>query len=140
MQSLYLYMRLACENSHFSSLLAARDLSLLGTSTPQWQKFHTDDVKFVRSLVRSSDWLMLYIVLAIVYERQIKDKRPQSSNVNATNLLPNSQYSWNLFIFRRSIWVLLELLCKRTQNFTIIRSTGETKLNKFTFGTPWLSD
>ena len=67
MQSLYLYMRLACENSRFSSLLAARDLSPLGTSTPQWQKFHNDDVKFVQSLVRSSEWLMLYIVLAIVY-------------------------------------------------------------------------
>ena len=27
-----------------------------------------------------------YIVLAIVYERQTKDERPQRSNVNAKNL------------------------------------------------------
>ena len=45
-----------------------------------------------------------YIVVAIVYKRQTKDKRPQRSNVNARNLLQNSQYLWNIFFFRRSIW------------------------------------
>ena len=35
---------LACENSRFFSLLAARDVPLGETSAPQRQKFHTDDV------------------------------------------------------------------------------------------------
>ena len=35
---------LACEYSRLSLLLAARDVSLGGTSAPQRQKFHTDDV------------------------------------------------------------------------------------------------
>ena len=35
---------LTCENSHFSSLLAARDVSVGETSATQRQKFHTDDV------------------------------------------------------------------------------------------------
>ena len=37
-------LTLACENSRFSSLLAAGDLSRGGTSASQRQKFHTDDV------------------------------------------------------------------------------------------------
>ena len=35
---------LACENSRFSSLLPSRYVSPGGTSAPQQQKFHTDDV------------------------------------------------------------------------------------------------
>ena len=35
---------LACENSRFSSLFAAEDVSRGGTSATQRQKFHTDDV------------------------------------------------------------------------------------------------
>ena len=37
-------LTLACENSRFSSLIAAGDLSRGGTSATQRQKFHTDDV------------------------------------------------------------------------------------------------
>ena len=47
-----------------------------------------------------------YIVLAIVYEWQTKDKRPQRSNVNAMNLWQNGHNWWNIFFSRRSIWVL----------------------------------
>ena len=47
----------ACENIRFSSLFAAGDVSRGGTSVTQRQKFHTDDVKSVRNLVRSADWL-----------------------------------------------------------------------------------
>ena len=36
--------KLARENSRFSSLFAARDVSRGGTSATQRQKFHTDDV------------------------------------------------------------------------------------------------
>ena len=74
-------------------------------------------------------WLVIIligsnIVLPIVYEWQTKDKRSQRSNVNrlvnVINLLQGSQYSWNIFFIRKSIWVLLELVRSRTQNFTII--------------------
>ena len=47
---------LACENIRFSSLFAAGDVSRGGASASQRQKFHTDDVKFVRNPVRSADW------------------------------------------------------------------------------------
>ena len=52
------------------------------------------------------------------------DERPQESNVNGVlnmmNLLQNSQYSRNILFFRKSVWVLLELVRSRTQNFTIL--------------------
>ena len=112
---------IACENSRFFSLLAAGDVSRGGTSATRRQIFHTYDVNLsgVQSLAligqRSS-----YIVLAIVYEWQTKDKRLQRWNVNAMNLKQNSQYLWNIFFSRRSIWVLLELLRSWTQHFTKI--------------------
>ena len=61
-----------------------------------------------------------FIVLAIVYEWQTKDKRPQRSNVNVMNLQQNSQYLWNIVFSKSSIWVLLELICRWTQRFTKI--------------------
>ena len=115
------------------------DVSPGGTSVPQQQKFHTDDVKSVRNLVgvligRHSS----YIVLPIVYEWQTKDNRPQRSNVNRvinmTNLLENSQY-----FSRKRIWV-------RWSSFAVEHTTMTTspwptrrniKSNKFTI-TPWL--
>ena len=52
------------------------------------------------------------------------DKRPQTSHVNGVinvmNLLQHSQYSWNIFLLRESIWVLLQLVRSEAQNFTII--------------------
>ena len=61
-----------------------------------------------------------YIVVVIVYEWQRKDKRPQRSNVNAKNLLQNSQYLWRIVFSRRSSWVLLELVGRWTQHFSEI--------------------
>ena len=78
-----------------------------------------------------------YIVLAIVYEWQKKDRpqRPQRSNVNAKNLDQNSQSLWNVLFSRRSVWVLLELVG------TLPKSTiRRVKLDKFVLGTPWLPD
>ena len=46
---------LARENSRLASVLAARDVSPWETSAPQRQKFHSDDVKSVQNLARSSD-------------------------------------------------------------------------------------
>ena len=37
-------VELACENSHFSSLLATGNVLRGGTSATQCQKFHTDDI------------------------------------------------------------------------------------------------
>ena len=65
-------------------------------------------------------WRSSFIVLAIVYKWQTKDKRPQRSNVNAMNLEQNSQYLWSIVFSRRSIWVLLELIHRWTQHFSKI--------------------
>ena len=46
----------AFEFSRFFLLLGAKDVSPGGTSATQRKEFHTDDVKSVRNLVRSSDW------------------------------------------------------------------------------------
>ena len=54
--SAVIFIILTCEYSRFSLLLAAKDVSPEGTCAPQRQKFHADDVKTVRILVRSSDW------------------------------------------------------------------------------------
>ena len=61
-----------------------------------------------------------FIILAIVYEWQTKDKRLQRSSVNAMNLQQNSQYVWNIVLSRTSIWVLLELIRRWTERFTKI--------------------
>ena len=61
-----------------------------------------------------------FIVLAIVYKWQTKDKRLQRSNVNAINLQQNSQYMWNIVFSRSNIWVFLELIRRWTQHFTKI--------------------
>ena len=52
--------KVACENSHPFSLLAARDVSPGGTYAHQWQKFHTDDVKkiFKKEIARKVDTFM----------------------------------------------------------------------------------
>ena len=50
------FQDVACKYSCFSLLLAARNILPGGTSVPQWQKFHTDDVKSLQNLVRSCTW------------------------------------------------------------------------------------
>ena len=107
--------KVACENSHLSLLLAARDISPGKMPVPQRRKFNTDHVKSVRNLVRSSDWQhSSYIVFATVYKWQTRDNRPQRSNIiNMMILSQNSQYWWNIIFFRRSIWVLLELVHRK---------------------------
>ena len=65
---------------------------------------------------------------------------PQRSNVNAKNLEQNSQYLWNILFSRRSVWVLLELVGRWTQNFKPKSTRRHVKLDKFVFVTPWLPD
>ena len=64
------------KNSHLSSFLAARDFLPGETSVHQQHQFHTDDVKSVRNLVRSSDWWMqyyVYIVLAMFMNSSVDE-------------------------------------------------------------------
>ena len=56
---------------------------------------------------------------------------------------PRIKLNHNIFLFKKSIWVLVELVRSRTQNFTIIdqeKQKPDRKSNEFTFGTPWLQD
>ena len=77
-----------------------------------------------------------FIVLAIVYEWQIKDKRRQRSNVNTMNLKQNSQYLWNIAEAFEFCWSSFT-----DEHNTFPKSTRRNvKSNKFTFGTPWLRD
>ena len=46
---------IVCENSRLSPFLTSRDVSLGGTSARQRNQLHTDEVKFIWNLVRSSD-------------------------------------------------------------------------------------
>ena len=50
-------VELACENSHFSSLLAAGNVLRGGMSATQCQKFHTDDINqlYIINPVQSLD-------------------------------------------------------------------------------------
>ena len=68
---------LACDNIRFSSLFAAGDVSRGGMSATQQQKFHTDDIKYVRNPVDVIGRWSSYIVLAIVYEWQTKGHKGQ---------------------------------------------------------------
>ena len=83
---------LACKNSHLSSLLCR-----------QRQKFYIDDVKSVQNLARSSDWSTQELH-CFSYCLQMTDKRQKATKVKCKrDESTNSQYSWNIFLFTRSI-------------------------------------
>ena len=84
------------------------DILSLRKQRPQRQKFHTDDAKSVRNLVRSYCYCCS---IAIAYERQTKDRRLQRSNVNAMNLLQKRIYRKHL-------------------SFASVRSQKNTKVNQ----------
>ena len=104
-------------------LLAAKNVSPGGTSAPQRQKFHTDDVKSVQNLVSRSDWSIQQLY-CFTYCLRVTDKRPQRSNVNRVvnvmNVLQNSQYSWNNYYY-----ILLQ---KKHLSFAGTCSQQNTKL------------
>ena len=96
---------------------SGRDDCASATGIPYWW---WKNLSRIRS--GSSDWLTELLCcfsycLRTTYRRHAW---PQRSNVTTTYLLQNSQYSRKIFFFRRSIWILLELIRCRTQNFTII--------------------
>ena len=70
----------ACENSRFSSLFAAEDVSRGITSATQRQKFHSGDVKSVRNPVRSADWSTEYLH-CFSFCLRMTDKRQKATKV-----------------------------------------------------------
>ena len=114
------YSLVACERQTF--LLAAegrftrRNVCGSVTEIPYWWCKICPEIWSEALIGRRSS----FIVLAIVYEWQIKDKRRQRSNVNTMNLKQNSQYLWNIVFSSRSIWVLLELIHRWTQHLSKI--------------------
>ena len=96
----------------------------------QQQKFHTDDIKSVRNLVRSSNWSYVHAVVKLYYtyffyEKQTnaKGKWSQRSHVNMINLLQNGQYSRRSFTEKHKI------------NFTIINQ-GKHKIKQIYIWNP----
>ena len=53
------------------------------------------------------------------------------------NLLQNSHYSWNIFVFRGNIWVLLLLVCGEIDQE---KHKLKTKFTSDAFGTTWQPD
>jgi len=78
--SAYPCNEVACENIRFSSLFATGDVSSGETSATQQQKFHTDDVKSVRSPVRSADWSTEQLH-CFSYCIRMTDKRQKATKV-----------------------------------------------------------
>ena len=72
--------QLGCENSRFSSLFAAEDVSRGITSATQRQKYHTDDVKSVRNPVRTTDWSTEYLH-CFSFCLRMTDKRQKAMKV-----------------------------------------------------------
>ena len=99
---------LACENIRFSSLFAAVDVSRGGTSATQRQKFHTDDAKSVRNLVRSADWSTEQL-LCFSYCSRMTDKRQKATKVKCKR---------EESLTKQSIFVEYSLLQKKHLSFT----------------------
>ena len=74
------------------------------------------------------------------------DKRHKAPKVKYKRDEPTTKQSifleYILLIFRKTIWVLLELVHKRSQNVFIIDQEKHktSNMNKFTFETPWPPD
>ena len=86
---------------------ARRDVCASATEIPYWWR------NSIRNLPRSSIYCFSYCL-------RKTDKRQTVTWVNAMDLLQYRPFSWNIFFFGRGIWVLLELVRRRKQNFTII--------------------
>ena len=75
---------LVCENSRFSSLFAAEDVSRGTTSASKRWKFHTDDVKSVRnsvrSVIRNADWSTEWFY-CFSYCLRMTDKRQKATKI-----------------------------------------------------------
>ena len=106
---------IACKYSRFSFLLVAKDVSPGGTSATQRQKFHTNDIKSVWNLVRSSDWSTYYLYCFNDRQKATKFKCKRDESITKQSVFLE-YILLSKFFFR----VSLELFRKRSQNFTII--------------------
>ena len=118
------------EYNHCSLLVANGDVLPGVTSAPQQQKFYTDDNWNLSGIWSGAliGWCSGYIVLSIVYEWQTKDKRPRKVKCKRYECTISSQYSWTIFFFRKSIWISLGPVHKRTQHWGADVPPGETSL------------
>ena len=113
---------IACKYSRFSFLLVAKDVSPGGTSATQRQKFHTNDIKSVWNLVRSSDW-STYQVYCFNDCLQMTDKRQKATKFKCKrdeSITKQSVFLEYILLSKFFFRVLLELFRKGSQNFTII--------------------
>ena len=98
---------------------ARRNICASAKATPHWwSKISLESGQELRFL----DALVNLLLLLFTNDRQqTNDHKGQTKMRWIYNTKQSkSQSSWNIFFFRRSIWVLLELVRRRKQNVTII--------------------
>ena len=99
-----LTITLACENSLFSTLLAAGDVPRGVTSATQRQKFHTDDVTqcYIINLVRGvpNANLFNFTFLLVNFGKDCVQLRTNSSKTQMLLLEKNIFYKYWLFYYR----------------------------------------
>ena len=113
---------IACKYSRFSFLLVAKDVSPGGTSATQRQKFHTNDIKSVWNLVRSSDW-STYQLYCFNDCLRMTDKRQKATKFKCNrdeSITTQSVFFEYILLSKLFFRVLLELFRQGSQNFTII--------------------
>lgn len=97
----------------------------ISQSLPQWQKFHTDEVKFVQNLTRIelwSNWSMQELnCFSYCLRMTAKDKSPQKvkCKYDESTSKQSILYLWKIFFFEKQL-NFAGVCCRRKQNSTII--------------------
>ena len=98
---------------------ARRNICASAKATPHWwSKISLESGQELRFL----DALVNLLLLLFTNDRQQTNDHKGETKIRwiYNTKQSKSQSSWNIFVFRRSIWVLLELVRRRKQNVTII--------------------
>ena len=98
---------------------ARRNICASAKATPHWwSKISLESGQELRFL----DALVNLLLLLFTNDRQQTNDHKGETKMRwiYNTKQSKSQSSWNIFVFRRSIWVLLELVRRRKQNVTII--------------------
>ena len=98
---------------------ARRNICASAKATPHWwSKISLESGQELRFL----DALVNLLLLLFTNDRQKTNDHKGETKMRwiYNTKQSKSQSSWNIFVFRRSIWVLLELVRRRKQNVTII--------------------
>ena len=98
---------------------ARRNICASAKATPHWwSKISLESSQELRFL----DALVNLLLLLFTNDRQQTNDHKGETKMRwiYNTKQSKSQSSWNIFVFRRSIWVLLELVRRRKQNVTII--------------------